>query len=657
MAVRWSPWSDHLPLWVVLGATVSTGLYDPAERLLMALPLAAAGIVELLRWDVSHRRRWLEIGALFFFLGDLARGQGLFPVAIHTLFVLAGVRLALPREPGHRRQLLLMGFLLFLTTAIGTTDIVFLAWTVAWTWAAILALLQQSWEPSAALRRGGLARPPYARVPLWVGSALLLGAGFFLIMPRLSLGLRPGALFGAARTLGQAGLGERLDLSMGGPIEPNPEVALRIAPATSLEPQGVQRMARGLELLRGITLEAVQGLRWEAADFTPPPFYAPSSQTEALRQAEFHFLPSPHGILVLPAGLARLDPPELAIIPGPGASRRWRFPRARTTPATVTWDPAHPDALEPRLSARRAELLTRLEPEHESARRASFAFAPAILPTPQLAQVLEASLRRFGYTLENPSGHALNPLEDFLVRTQAGHCEYFASAMALMLRARGVPARVVSGYRLGPWIPEGGYFRVSQNEAHSWVEYWHEGRWWTSDPTPQGLTGTTAGSRELGRYERWLDALRYRWDRYVVRFSDQDQQTGLSWLQGHLQGWEWRWQAPPRSVAWSLGLAALLWALWRTRSHWRPLPTGPGRIRALRPLLARTRRLAPPASGDTARTWLLRLGALRPERSEALNLLADAVDAEAYGRGNQKASALARAEALAWRGWKPLNPS
>ncbi len=84
MAVRWSPWSDHLPLWVVLGATVSTGLYEPAEMLLMALPLAAAGIVELLRWDVSRRRRWLEIGALLFFLGDLARGQGLFPVARRT---------------------------------------------------------------------------------------------------------------------------------------------------------------------------------------------------------------------------------------------------------------------------------------------------------------------------------------------------------------------------------------------------------------------------------------------------------------------------------------------------------------------------------------------------------------------------------------------
>ncbi len=650
MAVRWSPWSDHLPLWVALGASISTGSYEPGELVLMAVPLVAAAVVEQLRWDVSRHHRWLEIGALLFFLGDLARGHGIFPVAIHTLFILAGVRLALPREPTHRRQLLLMSFMLFLTTAIGTTDVWFLAWTLAWAWAATLALLQQSWEPSAALRRGALARPPYARVPLWVGTALLFGSGFFVIMPRLSLGLRPGAFFGA-RTLGQAGLGEQLDLSGGGPIEPNPEVALRIEPPAGVKVATEPRWARGLELLRGITLESVKGLRWEPSDLTPPPSFAPSSGIGAQR-AEFNYAPSPHGILVLPAGVTRLEPPELPITFGPGGSRRWRFPRGRTSPVTVTWNATPSDPREPRLSPRRLDLLTQLEPGHEAARRASLRFAPGILPTPQLAQTLEKALRGFGYTQDNPSGKAANPLADFLDHTQAGHCEYFASAMALMLRARGVPARVVNGYRLGPWIPEGGYFRVSQNEAHSWVEYWYEGRWRTSDPTPQGSAGATSGSRGLGFAERWLDALRYRWDRHVVRFSDQDQLVGLSWIQVQFQGWEWRWKAPSQRQVWALGLAALAWVLWRTRNHWWLVPEGPGRIRALVPLLARTRGTVPPGPGDTARTWLLRLGALRPERMEALVLLADAVDAEAYGRENTEASVLARAEASVWRGWK-----
>ena len=136
MAVKWGRWIDHLPLWIALGAAASSGIYEPWELVVMALPLIAAIGVEGLRWDVGRHHRWLEIGALLFFLGDLALGRGLFPVAIHTLFVLAGVRLVLPKEPTQRRQLLLIGFLLFLTTAIGTTDITFLVWTLIWCGAA-----------------------------------------------------------------------------------------------------------------------------------------------------------------------------------------------------------------------------------------------------------------------------------------------------------------------------------------------------------------------------------------------------------------------------------------------------------------------------------------------------------------------------------------
>lgn len=654
MAVRWGRWIDHLPLWVALGATASTGIYEPGELMVMALPLVAAGVVEAFRWDLGRHHRWLEVGALIFFLADLARGRGLFYVAIHTLFILAGVRLILPREPSQKRQLLLMGFLLFLTTAIGATDFYFLLWTLGWSTSATLALLQQSWEPSAALRRGALIHPPYARVPVWVGGTLLLGCGFFVIMPRLSLGLRPGAFLGATRGFGRAGMGDRLDLAGAGPIEPNPEVALRVLPPAGLDPATHPEWMRGLLLLRGITLESIQGSRWDASGLTPPlPFAPPGPGADAT--AEFLFSPSPQGILALPAGVSRLAPSELLLARGPGASIRWRFQRERTVPLTVAWNPLLPDLRESHLSPRRLEVLTRMEPEHEAARRASFRFTPGFLPTRQLAQALETNLRRYSYTLENPSGKAPNPLEDFLERSQAGHCEYFASAMALMLRARGVPARVVNGYRLGTWIPEGGYFRVSQNEAHSWVEYWHEGRWWTSDPTPQGPVAAGA-MRNLGTWERWLDALSYRWERYVVRFSDQDQLVGLSWLQERIQGWRWRWKTPPPFVLWSLGMVVAGWLLWRTRDRWRPAADNPGRIRALHPLLRAVRAWAPPHPGETARSWLLRLGGLRPERAAALQCLADAVDGLAYGSGNPAASALAKQEAVAWRGWKP-NPS
>ncbi len=645
MAVRWSRWIDHLPLWVVLGAVLSTEIYEPYEWVLMALPLLVATWVELSRRDLGRFHRWLEAGALLFFLGDLARGQGIFPVAIHTLFVLAGVRLALPRATPQRRQLMLVGFILLLTTTVSTTDALFLVWAVAWLGAAALALLQLSWESSAQLRRGALTRPPYARVPLWVTVALVIGSGCFLVLPRLQAGLRPSFL-GARGVLGRAGLGDQVDLGQGGPIEASPEVVLRIAPPPGVAPDAM----KGLDLLPGLTLEGVEGQRWVPAELTPP--LRRSRRQEASLQAEFLFAPSPHGILTLPYGLFALNPPGLPIRPGGGASLRWLYSRVRTVPMQVGWNPEEPQ-FERRLSPRRLDLLTTLSPDHEAARRWSLRLAPGILPVPVLARSLESALRGFRYTLDNPSGRAKNPLEDFLDRTQAGHCEYFASAMALMLRARGVPARVVNGYRLGPWIPEGGYFRVSQDQAHSWVEFWDEGRWRRADPTPAAPAGSGPAYAGLGTLSRWLDALSYRWERYVVRFSDQDQLAGMTWIQERWQGWQWRWTKPPASFSWAVGLLVLSWAAWRTQGYWRSTPAGPGRIRALRPLLIAVRRHSLPKAGDTARTWLLRLADQRPERLAALQQLADAVDTDAYGQGQPAASILAKAEAASWRGWKP----
>lgn len=649
--MRWTRWIDHLPLWVALGAAASTGTYEAGELVGMALPLAAAAVVESLRWDLARWHRWFEGGALVFFLADLARGRGIFPVAIHTLFVLAGLRLALPRGFPQRRQLVLMGFMLFLTTAVSTTDLVFLAWALAWFTAAILSLVQQSWEASASLRRGASPPPPHAQVPLWMGGALLLGAVVFFALPRVNAGFRP-AFLASGQSLAQAGLGDQLDLAGGGRIAPNPTVVLRIIPPPGTDPASL----RGLELLHGVALEELEGSRWRPSELTPRDAFASLRRTpfpgDETLHAEFVFAPSTQGILALPYGLSGASPAALPVRPGPGGSLRWRYPQLRPLPMELAWTLSRGEPFEARLTSARLEQLVALGPEHEVARRWSLRLAPGILSTPELARSLEQALRGFRYTLDNPSGQAANPLEDFLERTQAGHCEYFASAMALMLRARGVPARVVNGYRLGPWIPEGGYFRVSQDQAHSWVEYWHEGRWRRADPTPAEVLGP-GGDGELGRLSRWLDALRYRWDRYVVRYSDQDQLAGFNWLHARLQAYEWRWKAPSATTSWALGLVVLAWFLWRTRSRWQPASHQPGAIRALRPLLARTRAQAPPHSGETARAWLLRLALLRPERAAALAALADAVDRESYGGRAEAAAALARAEAAAWRGWRP----
>lgn len=112
--------------------------------------------------------------------------------------------------------------------------------------------------------------------------------------------------------------------------------------------------------------------------------------------------------------------------------------------------------------------------------------AGAEAPLAQAARI-ERFLRSgdFTYTLEGAAASAADPLAEFLFFRRAGHCEYFASAMAVMLRCLGIPARVVTGFRRGEYNPWGGYLQVRQSDAHAWVEaFFPEIGWLEFDPTP-----------------------------------------------------------------------------------------------------------------------------------------------------------------------------
>ena len=93
--------------------------------------------------------------------------------------------------------------------------------------------------------------------------------------------------------------------------------------------------------------------------------------------------------------------------------------------------------------------------------------------------------RNFRYTLKLTGTPGRDPLAHFLFETRAGHCEYFASAMAVMLRAIGIPSREVNGFLPGEYNDLGGDYIVRASDAHSWVEAYFPGSGWiTFDPTP-----------------------------------------------------------------------------------------------------------------------------------------------------------------------------
>ncbi len=137
--------------------------------------------------------------------------------------------------------------------------------------------------------------------------------------------------------------------------------------------------------------------------------------------------------------------------------------------------------------------------------------------------------RNYTYSLSVPPPRdGMSPVEDFIFYSKKGFCEHFATSMVLMLRAVGVPARIVNGFYGGEANKYGGYIIVRQSDAHSWVEAFINSEWIRFDPTPSVL------KRNPTAIALFLDSLKMNWERYIVGFRGEDQRTILKYLSAAL---------------------------------------------------------------------------------------------------------------------------
>ncbi len=145
------------------------------------------------------------------------------------------------------------------------------------------------------------------------------------------------------------------------------------------------------------------------------------------------------------------------------------------------------------------------------------------------ARMLEARLRaEYTYDLDSPSGAAENPLDHFLFESRRGHCEFYSTAMAVMLRALGIPSRNVTGFIGGTYNRFAETYAVRQGDAHSWVEAYIDGLGWTRfDPTPPSSSAPRSEIHGLFATVRdVIEALGQRWNHHVVGY-DLKQQLGI----------------------------------------------------------------------------------------------------------------------------------
>ena len=144
-----------------------------------------------------------------------------------------------------------------------------------------------------------------------------------------------------------------------------------------------------------------------------------------------------------------------------------------------------------------------------------------------VARAIESYLRdNYEYSLDLKAGGA-EPLSDFLFHVKVGHCEYFATAMAVMLRTQGMASRVVNGFLPGEYNEAAGAYTVRQSDAHSWVEVYfpQTNSWVTFDPTPPAGRTARARSGLAGYLSKYSEALDLMWFQYVVGYDKQEQRS------------------------------------------------------------------------------------------------------------------------------------
>ncbi|GHG03652.1 transglutaminase [Deinococcus piscis] len=379
---------------------------------------------------------------------------------------------------------------------------------------------------------------------------------------------------------------------------------------------------------RGPVYEAYDGLEWNVVRANVP---APSVEATGPGYS-YSLLQEPNGQPWVLALDTVQTPPEgtlvtsaLSVVAAPGG---------RATRYTLTSAPSRVGVDE-----RRDRLDYDLQvPQGQNPRALALALSWKALPPEQRVQAAlnHFASSGFSYTLSPPLLPEQDRIDAFLFSAQAGFCEHYAGAFGFLMRAAGVPTRLVGGYLGGEAAPGSQTVTVRQSFAHVWNEVWLEGQGWVRvDPTaavapartrtdPQTAlsdpAATTSAQRPgglWGQLSSGYDRLQLEWYDLVVNFDDQSQSGALAGLGLGEVGSGRYWTG----FAGLLGLALLpmLW-VWRTRSR----PSEPA-ARALDDL---TRRLAlPREASEPAGTYVERAAQayphLRPQLREFAQLYAE----------------------------------
>lgn len=629
--------------WLYLAALATTAphaLHQPFWlSTLAALVLAWAG---WLWWrDLRLPGRWgLVLLVAAGCAGILAEFRTLFgrEAGVSMLALFMAMKLLELRSRRDGLVVVILGYFLLLTHYLYAQTLLTGGWLLAATWGltACLVRLQAgpALPPAAVLRQAGLL----------VAQALPFMLVLFVLFPRIS-----GPLWGLPQDAhaGRTGLSDSMAPGTLSELVQNGAVAFRVR--FDGPPPGRRQL-----YWRGPVLETYDGMTWRPAtartdperiEASAPPL-AYETTLEPHQQRWLLALDAPHA---WPDG-ARTDG-RLTLLDKQPVHDRKRLRLNARLDYRFNIDES------PRVLTRNLAL-----PPHGNPRARALAasWQASSTPAERVAQALRLfSEEPFIYTLRPPRlGN--DPVDDFLFITRRGFCEHYAAAFVFLMRAAGVPARVVTGYQGGEQNPIDGYLIVRQSDAHAWAEVWLAGQGWVRvDPTAavspdrieQGIADALPDYEPLPLLIQirtdWLLGMRYRWEalnnawnQHILGYDDMRQRQLLRRL-----GWpEADWQTLARLLAVTCGALASLVLWWAMRRH-RAAADPAHRLweRALRQLRRRQVDYAP---WETPLTLAARVRDTHPEWSPAFERVVDTYLHCRYGPGPQDLAALKAAVRL-----------
>ncbi|MGK0361610.1 MAG: transglutaminase-like putative cysteine protease [Bradymonadia bacterium] len=523
------------------------------------------------------------------------------------------------------QQLYVLSFLQMTAGTVINADlsygVLFLFYVIFTTWTLILFHLKREMEENYLLKYGGSLEGRPVRVQRVMNSRKLVGPRFLFVTSLLSIVVFMGAaslfilfprvgfgyFFKKSRAgISMTGFSDHVELGHFGLIKNDPTVVMRVEFET---PEARALLA---PYWRGISFDRYDGQRWTksvSGKFRPrrvaknryairPALRTRDARPPTLIKQSIYLEPMQTRVLF---GLTRFS--QVGIQRGQLMQRRSvMMDEDRDVHYAQSDDIAvNYQAFSQRESVDPALLAIPLAAYREHARRSAGRFLqlpPSLDPKVRaLARTIVADAATVGdaahrierwlkanltYTLDLKRDPRFTPLADFLFVQRKGHCEYFATAMAVLLRSEGIATRHVNGFLGGRWNDYGKYHAVSQGDAHSWIEIWlAPDVWITRDPTPAGAP-RAADTGVMSKVRQYTDALRMRWYKYVVEY-DLGAQIGMferaRGLWRSMFGGSKR-RSAPRNRTWFyvlVGLALIGGAVWVLRRR-----VGPAHQRAAR---------------------------------------------------------------------------